>query len=372
MKTSKLVAQNSGQNKEDCGVWLDTVQLKGKAKKKRSARPISKLLNPFADGAGYNVAVALNFTQTKIEMPKTKQSSISNFFTGQRRVLNKMSTTGEPKQEACFPSACPSVMTTKSATEYLADLSNEPLWCDVDFKQGNDQLTEPEPLMWWQKEEESQNINSDFEEKTSVDKRIFEDALLSDNHERHKLKTHSQKHVHNNSEPNFQISLPSQNEFNTFGENVLNTEGRTSTQRTSKGLSLQNDKENTISKSPKKIIPDSQIQSMPKKTKLEPLNILNEGFNSPYKWTKPKSSPIKKQNWQSFKDSDDESFSMLFTQDSQGFRVIAHRGPKTRSPFKDQSNVSALVPSEIKSLVEDEDEEMLFTQDSQGNMVIKH
>ena len=52
---------------------------------KRLARPISKLLNPFAGGRAYNLAVALNFTQTKMEMPKTKQSSISTFFAPQRR-----------------------------------------------------------------------------------------------------------------------------------------------------------------------------------------------------------------------------------------------------------------------------------------------
>jgi len=52
---------------------------------KRLARPISKLLNPFAEGGGYSLAVALNFTQTKMEMPKTKQSSISTFFTPRRR-----------------------------------------------------------------------------------------------------------------------------------------------------------------------------------------------------------------------------------------------------------------------------------------------
>lgn len=52
---------------------------------KRLSRPISKLLNPFAGGGGYSLAVALNFTQTKLEMPKTKQSSLSAFFTPQRR-----------------------------------------------------------------------------------------------------------------------------------------------------------------------------------------------------------------------------------------------------------------------------------------------
>lgn len=52
---------------------------------KQPARPISKLLNPFLRGEGYRVDVALSFTQTKIEMPKTKQSTISTFFTPQRR-----------------------------------------------------------------------------------------------------------------------------------------------------------------------------------------------------------------------------------------------------------------------------------------------
>lgn len=58
---------------------------------KRLARPISKQLNPLLGGEGYNLAVALTFTQTKFEMPKTKQSSISTFFTPQRRgMLQKL------------------------------------------------------------------------------------------------------------------------------------------------------------------------------------------------------------------------------------------------------------------------------------------
>lgn len=52
---------------------------------KRPARPISKLLNPFAEGGGYSLAVALNFTQTQMKMPKTKQSTISAFFTSHHR-----------------------------------------------------------------------------------------------------------------------------------------------------------------------------------------------------------------------------------------------------------------------------------------------
>lgn len=56
---------------------------------KRLARPISKLLNPFLEGGGYSVAVALNFTQTKLEMSKAKQSSIRSFFAPQHKGMWK-------------------------------------------------------------------------------------------------------------------------------------------------------------------------------------------------------------------------------------------------------------------------------------------
>ncbi|KAG7270219.1 hypothetical protein CRUP_035951 [Coryphaenoides rupestris] len=76
---------------------------------------------------------------------------------------------------------------------------------------------------------------------------------------------------------------------------------------------------------------------------------------------------------------------MLFTQDSEGFRVIAHRGgppPAPRTPLKDHTNLglarekgtlaqkNPLAYNEEEE--EEEEEEMLFTQDSQGNVVIKH
>lgn len=97
--------------------------------------------------------------------------------------------------------------------------------------------------------------------------------------------------------------------------------------------------------------------------------------DSHFIWTKPRPSPIKKQQV-SLRAVDDDNLSMLFTQDSEGFRVIAHRGVHERSPLRDQtSNVStwAVRAAAYKSVVEeDEDEEMLFTQDSQGNLVIKH
>uniref|UniRef100_A0A3B4FVW7 Uncharacterized protein n=1 Tax=Pundamilia nyererei TaxID=303518 RepID=A0A3B4FVW7_9CICH len=190
---------------------------------KRRSRPISKLLNPFCEGAGYSLAVALNFTQTKTEMPKTKQSSISAFFTAHRRGKH-------------------------------LKVCREPV--------SNHKWTQPKTAS--PRKQTGQLWEKAAKEESSA----------------------------------FQI-----------------------------------------------------------------------------KRTKPISSPLKRRMpQQRSRELDEDSLATLFTQDSEGFRVIAHRGLHTRSPLKDQSNVSMGVVSAYKSLPEEEeeDEEMLFTQDSQGNVVIKH
>lgn len=72
----------------------------------------------------------------------------------------------------------------------------------------------------------------------------------------------------------------------------------------------------------------------------------------------------------------EDSFATLFTQDSEGFRVIAHRSRRSRCPLQDQTNSRAArehfsIPS-VTEENSDPEPEMLFTQDSQGNVVIKH
>lgn len=76
----------------------------------------------------------------------------------------------------------------------------------------------------------------------------------------------------------------------------------------------------------------------------------------------------------------EDSFSMLFTQDSEGFRVIAHPSKWSRCPLKDQTNshkarecrsIPSVRPLETEENF-DSELEILFTQDSQGNIVIKH
>uniref|UniRef100_A0A4W4GAB0 Uncharacterized protein n=1 Tax=Electrophorus electricus TaxID=8005 RepID=A0A4W4GAB0_ELEEL len=73
-----------------------------------------------------------------------------------------------------------------------------------------------------------------------------------------------------------------------------------------------------------------------------------------------------------------DSLAMLFTQDSEGFRVIANRSKWVRCPLKDCTNSTEGIDySDIPKPMEREENtdlepEMLFTKDSQGNMVIKH
>ncbi|XP_039592404.1 aurora kinase A and ninein-interacting protein [Polypterus senegalus] len=75
MKKSKVAVTET----EECGIWLDTSQLKEKRKRVPVFRPISKLLNPLSK-SGYNINVAINFTQTRAPMPNTKQTTISSYL----------------------------------------------------------------------------------------------------------------------------------------------------------------------------------------------------------------------------------------------------------------------------------------------------
>ncbi|XP_066572107.1 aurora kinase A- and ninein-interacting protein [Amia ocellicauda] len=76
MKRGKVFAPEP----DECGIWLDTAELKEKKKKPKRICPITQLLNPLA-GGGYSIQVALNFTQNKHPLPITKQTTISSFFT---------------------------------------------------------------------------------------------------------------------------------------------------------------------------------------------------------------------------------------------------------------------------------------------------
>lgn len=96
------------------------------------------------------------------------------------------------------------------------------------------------------------------------------------------------------------------------------------------------------------------------------------------RWEVSCSSPRRRAP-RSLQEDEENTYDMLFTQDSQGRRVIAHRGFEPRSPLKDWTNTANCcfrTGSSSMSVKENEDSELepeiLFTQDSEGNVVIKH
>ncbi|KAM4539105.1 aurora kinase A- and ninein-interacting protein isoform 1-T2 [Odontesthes bonariensis] len=424
MKTSKAALHSPAQ--EECGVWLDTVQLKGKAKQKRLARPISKLLNPFAEGGGYSLAVALNFTQTKIEMPKTQQSSISTFFTSHRRVLNKMSSSEVPNLDPVQPLSSPTFTapTTVASVRKRRHSFKMSDICEpgVGHKRQTENGTEIEGTLWQKQATHLSSLlngccefkeNEGEECKPPQSKRrptgtasLPNDSQLSPlAWSQDPLLTYSQypeseiflTDQKTTTAKNFSSSWSSFLDYSQSDEafgNLIDVEGRTSTQKPLKNppsSKIENEKENSRPRSfnspskhpsfthlghlsndkwtdPKSTSPQKNVDHLRSATGSE--------VPSDLKWTKASNSPLKKLQQRS-REVDENSWAMLFTQDSEGFRVIAHGGLQTRSPLKDQSNQSTEVMrvSAYKSMVEEEeeeDDEMLFTQDSQGNMVIKH
>lgn len=170
----------------------------------------------------------------------------------------------------------------------------------------------------------------------------------------------------------------------TFGLHLADAE-TTSTQKSLKQIPssmVDSEKENrgcSFSPSPKKHVVRSRIDPLKYGAQQQNKADREKNIDSQFEWKTPWTSPLKKLKLYcktDDDDDDDDSFATLFTQDSEGFRVIAHRGLQERSPLKDQSNMSRAARSvrsiSSKPLVEDDEYEMLFTQDSQGNLVIKH
>ncbi|XP_034016394.1 uncharacterized protein LOC117501589 [Thalassophryne amazonica] len=421
MKTSKAAAlQASAQ--EECGVWLDTVLLKGKAKQKQLARPISKLLNPLAEGAGYSLAVALNFTQTRVEMPKTKQSSISSFFSPQRREqdLNKMSTSEKPQVAAEHYASSSASTTCASAAPGTLKKKRK---CDGDLEILQQQQHKTcshyagEGVQEHDKENTECDSKGDISEEINPPERKRRITRSSMQNDSHTLRQGSSQDVPFTWSKPCDRKLENDDLENTFYltqqkytmeedlrdsqqseagfRAILDEEGRTSSQKALKQLfSSQVDDKNShtlSSKSPKKHSLLSHVEPFSYQTWTEPKTASprkyvpeqlwkkadrKENLGSQCKRTNRSLSKLRKQvPEQPGRDSDEDSLDMLFTQDSEGFRVIAHRSQHPRSPFKDQTNLtvgSVRCKSPFKICVEDDEDEILFTQDSQGNMVIKH
>lgn len=328
---------------------------------------------------------------------------------------------GQSSSASASIAVVPVASGTKRRREtYLEKSDSEP---DMDHVWNSENVTEPEATVWQQQGEThhtpSQNMYCESEEEQSEEfnppqrkRRYFDTPSLPGDSQpppqawsQDPLLAYSQysdsefyltdqenttAKNFNNSEPSFLNSLQSEEAFGF----QMELKGRTSTQKSLKhthSSQVGDEKENSrvyYSKSPRKHSSFTHIEPLsnhnwtrtktasPRKHSADqPWKKADEEEN--FKWAKPSSSPFKKRapQQQTREATDEDSLAMLFTQDSEGFRVIAHRGLQVRSPLKDQSNLSTGVvrTSAYKLLLEeDEEDDMLFTQDSQGNMVIKH
>lgn len=341
-----------------------------------------------------------------------------------------MSTSEDPSMDAVLTSSLTSASTasvpaasgTKRRREGSLEESDSN--ADVDHNWKSKKVTEPKATMWQEKgeasdaptrntcfeseEDEWEGFNPRQGKKRCTDTTLpvesqpppqawSQDPLLtysqysdSESSQTDHMNTTEKNSV--DSEPSFLNSLQSEEVFG-FQMDLM---GRTSTQKSFQHLRSSqagDDKENSVlySQSPSKRSSFTNTENLPNHKWTKPKTASprkhttdqlwgtadkEERCISQFKWTKPSSSPLKTRapSRQQSREVDEDSLALLFTQDSVGFRVIAHRGPQVRSPLKDQSNVNTgtVRASSYKSYVDDEEDEILFTQDSQGNMVIKH
>ncbi|XP_077362211.1 uncharacterized protein aunip [Festucalex cinctus] len=317
MKTSKGVQSNPAP--EECGVWLDTVELKGKAKQKKSVRPISKMLNPLANGPRYSLAVVFNFTQTKTEMPRTKQSSISSYFS--------------PRNKSVVASGGKRINETDG--EMRDDVQDQDeernIHCGIQEQQPDEM--EENIYREGQRDEMQQISRHQVRELQPYEIQHIDQKVREKQPDETECKVQEDKPDQISSSQTSSVPLNQiLKDFDISEEAFrMEAEGKTSTQK------------------------PLQLAHSPHDDDEKENNLLSESFSPPKKRAR--------------KREDEDSLARMFTQDSDGFRVIAHRA--WRSPLKNHNN-KVITTSMMKPTKTFTHLDALFTQDSQGNMVIKH
>ncbi|KAB5530967.1 hypothetical protein PHYPO_G00135460 [Pangasianodon hypophthalmus] len=427
-------------SEEECGVWLDTAELRVK-KQTKLARPISKLLNPLARSGGYSMAVALNFTQTKMEMPATKQSTISSFFLPLTKKEIDADDCSCPWPSGMSSTPLPEAHAgTKRKREMIFELPSE-----LDDVSGHSSLIEPQEydadiervsgevcndddkekqflhLIWGYQSEECEppgkrkpheNIKIENVTNTQKDssKAVTRGCTTADGPEEIPESLLHRDQTQQYSHDNFQMHRSICGKNNDGSSASLSTEDMYTQEPlkdqsvTEKSASCLTPKsapkiQNTMTrpvksyKEPELFERRNQWSPVKREDKenSRPTSLRHSTALSPFKQPMC-SSPAKrssdfnrkfcqtpKTSIREAQENDEDSFSMLFTQDSEGFRVIAHRSKQSRCPLKDQTNslegreylsIPSVTPLETEN--SDPEAEMLFTQDSQGNIVIKH
>ncbi|KAG1946838.1 aurora kinase A and ninein-interacting protein [Pimephales promelas] len=315
MKSSKSTKAKPAKE-EECGIWLDTKELK---EKKQQLRPKSRLV--FS-------SLALSFTQTKLHMPVTRQSVISSFFTHTHTDPNRSAThTGNKRKHDMTSDS------TRPTSEL--DLQN---W-DGDCEGSSDKDQKEQRFFHL--------IGGEESEAEEPPKKRRHVAHYTQEHDQSLLKTQE----HQNKEENPNKRVPETQPFFHGGQKAT-VKGHVLTSR-----------------------PVNQTHER-RSARASPLKRMGKENARPY------SSPAKKRYTLPSPEkcvSAGETVALLFTQDSEGLCVIAHRDQHslkerthTSEDKSDGCSVCASVKEEDDDDDDDEEEEVLFTQDSEGNMVIKH
>ncbi|XP_053867502.1 aurora kinase A and ninein-interacting protein isoform X1 [Malaclemys terrapin pileata] len=71
--------RSTAEQLETCGIWLDTAKLKKRKIQTLVSKPTSNMPNPLLE-RNYNSHISVNFTQTRLSQPYTRQTTISSFF----------------------------------------------------------------------------------------------------------------------------------------------------------------------------------------------------------------------------------------------------------------------------------------------------
>ncbi|XP_066531909.1 aurora kinase A- and ninein-interacting protein isoform X2 [Hoplias malabaricus] len=438
MKSSRSKTSKPTPEPEECGVWLDAAELRAKKRRKQLEQPISKFLNPLARSSGHSLAVTLNFTQTKMHMPATRQSTISSFFLPQSEMSKDQCSSPPPGAHTGIEQKCVSTpgspesplekrMCTSLKSpqqEFDADIEETGevnkcekkqqhffhlFWgCQYEEREPAEKRSRPTP------EDDIFEDGNDTQKKRS--KVIFhgcrtneiqdipETLLLSDQLQ--------DSHYHDGKRKRESCSA------SVSEKDLQSQESMSACTTINQSLSLQRPiltarsvTENKHSvKHPLKFHKQPELSetnhrhthcSPLKRKEKENCDPSSPTHSSEVSFLKPLISLSPAKSFSNFKkpdvfqklkhypalnlikehvESEPNSLDMLFTQDSEGFRVIANRPQQSRGALKDRTNSTESrdhrnLPS-VKPWEAEEDSdvgpEMLFTQDSQGNMVIKH
>uniref|UniRef100_F6V9I7 Aurora kinase A and ninein interacting protein n=1 Tax=Monodelphis domestica TaxID=13616 RepID=F6V9I7_MONDO len=340
---------------EACGVWLDAAALKRRKVQTRLSNPITRMLPP----VGGERETIVGFTQRRIQPAGTRQTVIASFFTSKS---GKASDGGQGR-----PSPGP-------ASQRRKEQKRDVMWLDPPpLTPGDHCVRYPETTAASITKEPQELICPPPSSKEVSDCcREARPAVLSNQDQKLPL---PKSEIVDSAEVGFTFTQ------NSEGLCVLAHE------LAEGGICYRPGQET------KCLVERAERKVFTKENKQ--FSVLSQGYQKSKagkgenreSWrgedTELEQRPCSSQafSWNSER-CDTDLRSQLFTEDSQGQRVIAH---SSRAPFQDiynllrkplHTSLSPQVQCQDRSVVgtsqSNSQPDMLFTQDSQGNRVIKH